>query len=65
MAGRFNHAFTIAFSVVSDRKDGEDVTPATLRAALQRRLDELDRSPDREREWREAVGAPFDTFEED
>lgn len=62
---RFNHAFSIAFSVVSEQANGEDVTPAMLRAALQRRMDELDRSPDGGREWLEAVGAPFDTYEEE
>jgi hypothetical protein len=50
---RFNHQCSIGFTVLSDDKDGEDFTPAMLRAALQTRIDDLDRAG--ADEWREAV----------
>lgn len=65
---RYNHAFTIAFSLTSETESGEDVTAEMLKAAVERRISELDRSrrPDRkEGEWIEAVGAPYDTYQED
>ena len=55
--GKFNHAFDIAFEVVSDN-DGDNVTCAELRAGLMRRLLI---TPDEELE--EACGRPHDTFE--
>ena len=57
---KFNHAVDIAFTVISDDADGNDFTPAMLRAALMRRIVELNENPD---QWLEAVGAPFDTYE--
>lgn len=59
---RFNHAVDIAFTVISDDPEGNDFTPAMLRAALIRRIADLDSQPD---QWLEAVGAPFDTYEEE
>lgn len=38
----FNHMFDIAFSLDSDKEDASDVTPAMLRAALLRRIADLD-----------------------
>jgi hypothetical protein len=58
---RYNHAFDVAFSLVSNDPEGLDVTPAMLRAALLRRIADLDAND----QWEEAVGAPFDTYEED
>jgi len=57
----YNHAFTLAFQLKSNDPDGEDVTEQMLRAALLKRLDELDEHE----QWDEAVGAPFDTYEVD
>ena len=57
---KFNHAFDIAFSLISETEDAEDVTGAMLRAALLKRLEEM---PDNE--LVEACGYPFDTYEED
>jgi len=58
---KYNHAFDIAFSLVSEHPTGEDVTEEQMRDAI---LDWV--------RWRyvrgellEAVGAPFDTYEED
>jgi len=57
----YNHAYTIAFSVSgSTHPKGEDVTPAQLREALEARIVDLTKNG----EWEEAVGAPFDTYEE-
>lgn len=39
---RYNHAFSIAFEVLSNREDAKDVTPSRLRRALRKRLRELD-----------------------
>ena len=58
---RYNHAYDMAFSLVSNDPEGLDVTPAMLRAALLRRIADLDAND----QWEEAVGAPFDTYEED
>ena len=54
----FNHAFDIAFSLVSSDPKAADVTPQMLRAALIARLQSL---PDDQ--LLEAVGAPFDTYQ--
>lgn len=58
---RYNHAYGLAFSVVSTDQDGADITPAMLKAALLDRVADLDRSG----EWNEAVGQPQDTYQED
>lgn len=58
---RYNHGYTLAFSVESKDPKGEDVSPQMLRAALLRRIDDLDIGD----EWVEATGAPFDTYEVD
>jgi hypothetical protein len=59
---RYNHAYTLAFSLVSDTEDGSDVTSEMFSAAIDNRMGDLDRSGDIE--WHEAVGPPYDTFEE-
>lgn len=58
---KYNHAYTVAFSLDSDHPDGEDVTPDMLRTALLKRMVDLDEN----REWEEAVGAPFDSYEKE
>ena len=55
---KFNHAFDIAFSLVSEKQDASDVTAAMLKEALLKRIDAEDT-------WIEAAGAPFDTYEEE
>jgi hypothetical protein len=57
---KYNHAFSIAFELYSNHEWGDDITPAELRSAIQRRLDNL---PDEK--LIEAVGEPFDTIELD
>lgn len=68
--GRYNGAFTLAFELEFNDPTGEDVTPAMLSAAVRKRADNLDRStypgdPEIGGEWLEAVGAPFDVYEND
>jgi hypothetical protein len=60
---KFNHAFDVAFSVVSEREDGSDVTPAMFRAALLHRITQLD-AEEAHGGWEQACGAPFDTYQE-
>lgn len=61
MSKTYDHAFTIAFSVQgSTHPEGEDLTRDQYRAALMKRINELYR----EDAFGEAVGLPFDTFEE-
>lgn len=60
MANTYNHAFDIAFSVSgSKHPKGEDITPRMIRESLLSRLAEMD-----DTELLEAVGVPFDTYEE-
>ena len=55
---KYNHAVDIAFEVISNDEQGEDITPDMLRKALQKRVDELDRTNN----WLAAVDI-FDTME--
>lgn len=57
----YNHAFALAFEVRSPCKDGEAITPKEFQAALLQRIQGLMENPG---EWSEALGAPFDTYEE-
>ncbi len=59
---KFNHAFDIAFEVISEKENGSDVTGEMLREGLERRMAELDSSGDIA--WGQAVDR-FDTFEEE
>lgn len=64
MAGKFNHAYSIGFSLESSHPKGEDVTPDMLRAALEKRIADLNATDDGKGiEWLEACGAPWDTYE--
>lgn len=57
----YNHAFTIAFSLDTDY-EGDRVPAHELIAALEDRLKDLKQNPD---EIIEAVGLPYDTYEND
>lgn len=59
MRTRYNHAFDIAFELISDDPNGDDVTPEMVYAALERRIQNLKK----EGTALEAIGAPFDTYE--
>lgn len=57
----YNHAFTLAFQLGGSlTEDGEDVSAEQMRDALRARINALMDND----EMLEAVGAPFDTFEE-
>jgi hypothetical protein len=57
----YNHAYTIAFSIPnSTHQYGEDVTTKQILSALLRRITDLIDTDSIE----EAVGAPYDTYEE-
>jgi len=38
---KFSHVYEIAFTVLSNTEDGSDVTPAMLKAALERRIQDV------------------------
>jgi len=57
---KYNHAYTIAFSVVSEHPTGEDVTADQVLEALVHRA----RTAYINGELLEAIGAPFDTYED-
>lgn len=58
---KYNHAVDIAFSLVSNHPQGEDITADMLRTALWNRIRDLDNS----NEWGEIAAntVPFDTYE--
>jgi hypothetical protein len=56
---QYNHAFDVAFSIVTDREDAEGITAEQFTQAVLQRVLDLNKHD----EWNEAVGAPFDTFE--
>lgn len=56
---RYSHAFTIAFSVISEHEGG-DVTVDELRFGLLNRLLDMEKNPG---EIIEACGMPYDTYE--
>ena len=58
---KYNHAFDIAFSVISKNENGDDITAEEFAAAIRQRVDDLLSSG----ELLEAVGAPWDTYEQD
>lgn len=57
---RYNHAYTLAFSLVSNDDKGHDVDAQQLKTALLARIADLDA----EGAWIEATGAPFDSYPE-
>jgi hypothetical protein len=67
MTKRYDHAFSLAFSVISDREDASDVTHEMLLQGLLKRLMELTeshRSGPQGESLVDACDAPFDTMEE-
>lgn len=57
---RYNHAFDIAFEVVTDH-EADEVTPEEIVNALMRRIISIQETG----EVLEAVGLPFDSYEEE
>ena len=58
---KYNHAFDIAFSITSEHPTGEDITAEQAFNALIERARKAYASG----ELLEAMGAPFDTYEEE
>lgn len=56
---KYNHAYDIAFEVVSEKEDGSDITAEMLSKAIALRCLTLMQN----NEMLEAVGCPFDTYE--
>jgi len=56
---KYNHAFAIAFSLVSEHPTGEDVTAEQARDAIIARVHSAYVSG----ELLEAIDAPYDTYE--
>ena len=56
---KYNHAYTLAFSLNSNDKEGDDVTSEDLIKALLARIEGLKK----EGEIICAIGCPFDTYE--
>lgn len=56
---KYNHAFDIAFALVSEHEDSEKIDAVTIRNAINKRLAGLS-----DEELLEAVGASFDCHEE-
>jgi hypothetical protein len=57
MMSKYNHAFTLGFSLESDLDNADDVTPSQVRLAIQTFLDKLS-----DIELMENVGYPYDTY---
>jgi hypothetical protein len=55
---KYNHAFTLAFSLESNLDNADDVTVSQARSAIQSALDRLS-----DIELMENIGYPFDTYE--
>ncbi len=58
---KYNHAFAVAFSIESDDPQGENISADQFHQALSKRSADITRND----EWAEAVGAPYDTYEND
>jgi hypothetical protein len=58
---KYNHAYDIAFSIVSEHPTGDDVTAEQVLKAIITRANDAYASG----ELLEAIGLPFDTYEED
>lgn len=58
---RYNHMFSIAFSLTSEHQEGDDVTPEMLQEAILLRVDDLMQHDPKT--LVEAVGMPEDTYE--
>lgn len=55
---KYNHAYSLCFSVVSDTEDGSDVTAKQLREAIRRWVDEANDDG-----LLSNCDAPYDTYE--
>lgn len=65
MAKRYDHAFALGFSLISENEDGSDVTHEMLMQAILKRLHDLTESAQHEQgeSLVDACDAPWDTME--
>ena len=56
---KYNHAFSVCFSIESEDPEGRDLTAEQIRDAIMRRV----RMAYENKELHEAIGAPYDTYE--
>ncbi len=56
---KYNHAYSLGFSVDTDRHMEALVDPAEIIAALHRRIADIAEH----NEWDEALGLPYDSYE--
>ncbi len=56
---KYNHAYTLAFSVNTDRHKECPVDPAEIMEAIALRIVEITTN----KEWDEAIGLPYDSYE--
>ncbi len=56
---KYNHAYTLAFSVNTDRHPEVPVDPAEIMEAIALRLVDITTN----KEWDEALGQPYDSYE--
>ena len=56
--GRYNHAYSLGFEVISSEEEAQDVTSEILEKALYSRIKKLVEN----KELLEACDCPFDTF---
>jgi hypothetical protein len=60
MTTKYNHAYTMGFSLESNHETGDDVTATQARTAITQYLNNLS-----DNELLENLGYPFDTYEVD
>ena len=58
---KYNHAYTLGFSVNTDRHAECPVDPAEIMEAIALRIVDITSN----KEWDEAIGQPYDTYELD
>jgi len=58
---KYNHAYTIAFSLESNHPKGDDVTPDMYRTALLNRIKDLDATD--AFDFLASTDTPYDTYE--
>ena len=56
----YSHGCDLAFEVVSQHKDGKDITPAMFRLAIIKRINDIDRT----NSWDQTINI-FDTYDMD
>ena len=58
---KYNHAFTIAFAVITDKKDPNEITEKEFADALRARIRDIESG--KEDDFRTCCGKAFDSYE--